>query len=175
MLRILTGTAQILKLLDPKFGPYCICIKIPRTWEGPQACKMLQSNGIATLATTLFTVEQAVLAGEALCHYIAPYVNELLVYFDAGFVDNNKTQKVCVEAQNCYENNGIKTKILAASLTSMAKIMELTIVHHKTIAQALLEDETPTTFELYAGRKFGDEAGYKMAFTRSGNGEGERK
>lgn len=63
-----------------------MCIKIPSTWEGLQACRILQSTGTTTLATTLFVIEQAALAGEVGCHYIAPYVNELRVHFDAGYV-----------------------------------------------------------------------------------------
>ena len=186
------GIIQIFQNLDSDFDVSRVCIKIPSTWEGLKACKTLQSTGIATLATTLFTIEQAALAGQIGCHYIAPYVNELRVHFDAGFVDTNKAQKLCFEAQKYYEKNGIKTQVLPASLTSITEIMELAGVHHMTIAPALLEqlantpaststtaslfDQGPATFETYAGRSFvNDEAGYRMAFTRSGNGEGERK
>lgn len=62
-----------------------VCIKIPSTWEGLQACRVLENDhGIATLATTLFSLEQAAVAAEAGCHYIAPYVNELAVHFEKG-------------------------------------------------------------------------------------------
>jgi transaldolase len=188
----MAGIIRIFKHLDSAFHVSRVCIKIPSTWEGLKACKILQSTGTATLATTLFTIEQAALAGEVGCHYIAPYVNELRVHFDAGFVDTNKAQKLCFEAQKYYEKNDIKTRVLPASLTSTAEIMELAGVHHMTIAPALLEqladtpasthttaslfDQTPANFEPYAGKGFVDnEAGYRMAFTRSGNGEGERK
>jgi transaldolase len=183
---------QIFNHLDSSFDTSRVCIKIPSTWEGLQACKTLQSTGTATLATTLFTIEQVALAGEVGCHYIAPYVNELRVHFDAGFVDNHKAQKLCLEAQRYYEKNGTKTQVLPASLTSPIEIMELAGVHHITIAPALLEqlaatpassistaslfDQTPATFELYPQRSFvNDEPGFRIAFTRSGNGEGERK
>jgi hypothetical protein len=63
-----------------------LCIKIPSTWEGLQACRILQAAGITTLATTLFAIEQAALAGEVGCHYVAPYVNELKVHFDKEWV-----------------------------------------------------------------------------------------
>lgn len=59
-----------------------MCIKIPSTWEGLQACRKLEAIGVTTLATTLFTLEQVAVAGEVKCHYIAPYVNELRVHFD---------------------------------------------------------------------------------------------
>jgi transaldolase len=84
VLTLQLGILQIFKRLDSSFDTGRICIKIPSTWEGLKACKELQKSGTATLATTLFTIEQAALAGEVGCHYIAPYVNELRVHFDAG-------------------------------------------------------------------------------------------
>lgn len=59
-----------------------LCVKVVATWEGLQACRKLSGLGIATLATTLFTMEQAVLAAEAGCAYIAPFVHELKAFFD---------------------------------------------------------------------------------------------
>jgi transaldolase len=38
--------------------------------------------GIETLATTLFTIEQAILAAEVGCSSISPFVHELRVHFD---------------------------------------------------------------------------------------------
>lgn len=72
------------KKLDPTLDPKRVCIKIPSTWEGIAACKILEAKGIATLATTLFCMEQAALAADAGCTYIAPYVNELKVHFVPG-------------------------------------------------------------------------------------------
>jgi transaldolase len=45
-------------------------------------CSQLQKEGINTLATTLFSVDQAVAAVQAGCYYIAPYFNELSVHFE---------------------------------------------------------------------------------------------
>lgn len=79
---------SLFRELGPQFDVSRICIKIPSTWEGLQACRMLEAEGIKTLATTLFTIEQAVLAGEAGCRYIAPYVNELRVHMDEKYADS---------------------------------------------------------------------------------------
>lgn len=62
-----------------------IIIKVPSTWEGMQACRKLKSLGIKTLATTLFSLEQAVLAAEAGCIYISPFLNELKATFDPSY------------------------------------------------------------------------------------------
>jgi transaldolase len=82
----LKGIVELFKHVDESFDQTRVCIKIPSTWEGLQACRILQSSGIATLATTLFTIVQVYLAGEVGCHYIAPYVNELKVHFEPGCV-----------------------------------------------------------------------------------------
>jgi transaldolase len=78
------GILEHFQLLDLGFDPSRVCIKIPSTWEGLEACRLLELSGIATLATTLFTIEQAWLAGNVGCEYIAPYVNELKVHFEEG-------------------------------------------------------------------------------------------
>ena len=78
------GIVAIFKELDPTYDSKRVCIKIPATWEGIQACRELEGRGIATLATTMFCMEQAALASHAECTYIAPYINELRVHFDAG-------------------------------------------------------------------------------------------
>lgn len=72
-LRILS----IFSHVDKKVDRDRVCIKIPSTWEGLQACKELESQCVKTLATTLFCLEQAILAAEADCHYVAPYLHEL--------------------------------------------------------------------------------------------------
>lgn len=78
------GIVKIFKALAPEFDSKRVCIKIPATWEGLQACRILEGRGIATLATTMFCMEQAALAADARCTYIAPYVNELKVHFEQG-------------------------------------------------------------------------------------------
>ena len=55
----------------PEFPSNRVCIKIPSTWEGIQACKVLEQEGVVTLATTLFSMEQAAAAHLAGCSYIA--------------------------------------------------------------------------------------------------------
>lgn len=80
------GLVAIIKTLAPDVNPKRICIKIPATWEGIQACRIAEARGIATLATTMFCMEQAALAAHANCTYIAPYVNELKVHFEKEYV-----------------------------------------------------------------------------------------
>jgi len=172
----------------PDFDTKRVCIKIPATWEGLQACRELEMHGIATLATTMFCMEQAVLAAHVGCTYIAPYVNELRVHFDPSYHDSDKGFTFCAQAQRYFETEGFKTKVLAASLTSIDEIMQLAGVHHITISPPLLAELAATPAEVWKdpnlfGRTLNyasqavplDESSWRMAFTRSKAGKDEGK
>lgn len=79
------GIISHFKQLAPGFDTSRVCIKIPATWEGVQACRELEQKGITTLATVVVSLEQTALAAAAGCRYIAPYVNELRVHFDSRY------------------------------------------------------------------------------------------
>ncbi|QGI61576.1 hypothetical protein CEK26_005545 [Fusarium fujikuroi] len=185
---------NIFKHLAPDFDEKRVCIKIPATWEGLQACRTVEMKGIATLATTMFCMEQAALAAEAQCTYIAPYVNELKVHFEAGYVDENKAFEFCREAQAYYISHSFRTQVLAASLTSVDEVMQLAGIQHVTISPNLLNGLASAELSTWNG-KLGeyfaqgptkkswettdynalvrDESSWRMAFTRSGFGTSE--
>lgn len=189
---------SLFKDVDASFDTSRVCIKIASTWEGLQACKELESqHNIRTLATTLFTLEQAALAAQVGCRYIAPYVNELRVHFDKGYTDPSPNLPLCVRAQRYYLAHGFKTEVLPASLTSAAECMRLAGAQHITIAPALLRElaatqagsdaEAAKAHSLYDDPSLAhapvppklsfleDEAGYRIAFTRANKGREEEK
>jgi transaldolase len=51
------------------------CIKILATGPGLNAAKVLQEEGIPTLGTGVFCVQQAIACSQAKCLYISPYYN----------------------------------------------------------------------------------------------------
>ncbi|WVR09468.1 hypothetical protein IAU60_006535 [Kwoniella sp. DSM 27419] len=183
----------------PDFPSKRICIKIPSTWEGLQACRHLEANGVHTLATTLFSMEQVALAADAGCTYIAPYVNELQVHFVPGFVDNDKGFDLCRAAQQYYTKIDASTQVLPASLISIAEVMKLAGVHHITVSPPLLAELASTSGALASATTdtiapsfkvnseegsfdtkalnelVKDESRWRMAYTRSKNGENDRK
>ncbi|KAK7961656.1 uncharacterized protein PG986_002481 [Apiospora aurea] len=183
----------IFKDLDPKYDAKRVCIKIPATWEGMQACRELEKQGIATLATTMFCLEQAALASHAGCTYIAPYINELRVHFDETYVDEKKAFDFCGAAQRYYEKTGSRTQVLPASLTSIQEVMMLAGAHHITVSPPLLkklsetpanpwEDDTGSVFKAASDSAFADygailddESAWRLAFTRSAGGQSEGK
>ncbi|KAG2414536.1 hypothetical protein HFD88_003727 [Aspergillus terreus] len=182
---------QLFQHLQPGFDRSRICIKIPSTWEGMMACRTLEQAGIHTLATTLFTLTQAVLAAEVGCTYVAPYVNQLKVHFEPGFSDPNKLLPLCVLIQKYYESVKAKTLVLPASLTSTAEVFALAGVSHITIAPGLLEQlsqpgSAPEMQSLFdSGLPSGlpseplsfvnDESAYRISFSRDMHGASEEK
>ena len=55
-----------------------ILIKIASTWEGIQACEVLQKEGINCNLTLLFSLAQAVACAEAKAKLISPFVGRIL-------------------------------------------------------------------------------------------------
>ncbi|KAK0736025.1 hypothetical protein B0T21DRAFT_366149 [Apiosordaria backusii] len=192
--------------LSPSLPPSRICIKIPATYEGILACRELEKRGITTLATTLFSLEQAVLAADAGCRYVAPYVNELKVHFEPGYVDPNRANSLllCGLIQEYFSRLGIqrgspiKTEVMAASFTSVEEVMQLAGIRNLTVSPGLLEVLAATKVEGWMGAtvglaerfvadqldvdrvgrierlvREGDEAGWRMAFTRCEEGASE--
>ena len=177
----------------PKLSLSRVCIKIPATWEGLQACKELEAEGIQTLATTLFTIEQAALASRYQCKYIAPYVNELKVHFEHGYTDPSPNFDVVTRSQRMYDQTGFPTKTLPASLTSVEECMRLAGASHITIAPALLRELASTEYvegdprwasdfdkeerdeDFYTVGSVNEEAVFRMAFTRGDGGKQEAK
>lgn len=140
---IVTNALRIVSLyktLNVSFDLSRICVKIPSTWEGLRACQILHQHSVKTLATTVFNMEQVMLAGEAGCYYIAPYVDALRTQTDATYHDSKPHVSLCVSAQNYYRRRGLKTLVLAASFTSTDEIMSLSGIDHLTVSQALLQE-----------------------------------
>ncbi|OAR02854.1 hypothetical protein LLEC1_05811 [Akanthomyces lecanii] len=136
----------------------------------------------------MFCMEQASLAAEANCTYIAPYVNELRVHFDKEFEDEHKAFNFCAEAQSYYQKIHAKTQVLAASLTSVDEVMRLAGVQHITISPPLLKELATTSADGWASSApsafdkshrvsphekddfkdiIDDESGWRLAFARS--------
>ncbi|VUC29132.1 unnamed protein product [Clonostachys rosea] len=57
-------------------------IKIPFTGSGAVASRVLNAEGIRTLATAVFCLEQAIAASQSVCLLISPYFNEIAAHFD---------------------------------------------------------------------------------------------
>lgn len=84
-------------------------------------------------------MEQAALAHDAGCTYIAPYVNELRVHFDSSYTDKARGFDFCWQAQAYFTERKSKTTVLAASLTSLEELRRLYGIRGITISPPLLQ------------------------------------
>lgn len=132
------GIAALTSRLSPTFPLSRLCIKVVATWEGLQACRELTALGIHTLATTLFTTEQAILAAECGCMYITPFVHELKAFFDESYDDGGANLDLCCEAQQYYKQHSYAIRVKAAGLLSVTEAQALAGVDSMTVAPDLL-------------------------------------
>ena len=84
-------------------------VKIPMTAEGLKAVKVLNSEGIKTNVTLVFTANQALLAARAGATYVSPFL---------GRLDDISTPGVDLFSTiaEIFQIHGIETEIIAASV-----------------------------------------------------------
>ncbi len=88
-----------------------IAIKVPLTWEGLKACKVLSDEGRMVNVTLCFSANQAILAAKAGATFISPFVGRL----DDINLDG---MELIADIRQIYDNYGFETQILAASIRS---------------------------------------------------------
>ncbi|RAH65255.1 aldolase [Aspergillus aculeatinus CBS 121060] len=180
--------------IDPDFDPSRLVLKVAATWEGLQACRELRYSRIQTLATTLFTMEQAVLAGEAGCVSISPFVHELKAIFEPSYKGSDPLLPLCVQAQQWYRQESLPTKVKACATIGLDEILQLagvaafTLVpddlkllqsSHKGVDEvqslSLFQDKGVMQDKLAYPSYINDEAGYRLAFARVEEGRAQLK
>lgn len=92
-------------------------VKIPVTHEGLRAIKECKKFGIHTLATAIYTADQAFLAAMNGAEYLAPYTNRMCNYGD-GVQD----VKDLIEMLRV---NNMPAKVIAASFKNTYQVHEL--------------------------------------------------
>lgn len=97
-----------------KWAPNVV-VKVPMTNEGLKAVRILEKKGIKTNVTLVFSASQALLAAKAGASYVSPFVGRL---DDIG----QDGMKVVEDIVQIYKNCGFKTKIIVASVRSVAHV-----------------------------------------------------
>ncbi len=94
-----------------------IVVKVPVTEAGLRACRALRSEGIRVNVTLCFQVSQALLAAKAGASFISPFV---------GRVDDisGEGMEIVHQIRQVYDNYGIETEILAASIRHPLHVVE---------------------------------------------------
>ena len=110
--KIIKEAHRILKEIDDK-----VYIKVPVSYEGIKAIKLLKEEGINVTATAVYDLMQAYMALEAKADYIAPYVNRI------GNLGADPFELIN-ELSNRIIMDGYESKIVAASFKGVQQVKD---------------------------------------------------
>jgi transaldolase len=99
-----------------------VAVKVPLTWDGLKACRVLTGEGTMVNVTLCFTANQALLAAKAGATFISPFVGRL---DDIGLDGMDLLREIRVIYDN-YEDIG--TEILAASLRTVNHVKQAALI-----------------------------------------------
>jgi len=122
-----------------------VLIKIASTWEGIQAARVLEKEGIRCNLTLLFGFAQAQACADAGAYLISPFVGRILDWYkkqspDADFSgENDPGVQSVTRIYNYYKTNGYDTVVMGASFRNTGEIISLAGCDRLTIGPALLE------------------------------------
>ncbi len=123
-----------------------ILIKIASTWEGIQAAKELEEQGINCNLTLLFSFAQARACAEAGVYLISPFVGRILDWYKKAtgkteYAPEEDPGVVSVTSiYNYYKAHGYKTVVMGASFRNIGEIQALAGCDRLTISPQLLEE-----------------------------------
>lgn len=127
-----------------------VLIKIAATWEGIQAARVLQAEGICCNLTLLFGFCQAIACADAKVTLISPFVGRIYDWYkksagtnwiesdNAGAKDPG-VMSVCA-IWNHYKRFDIKTEVMGASFRNVGQILALAGCDLLTISPELLAE-----------------------------------
>ncbi|WP_207062751.1 transaldolase [Motiliproteus sp. SC1-56] len=131
-------------------GSERVLIKIASTWEGIQAARVLEQEGIRCNLTLLFGFAQAVACAEAGVFLISPFVGRILDWHKQktgkeGFRAPEDPGVLSVtRIYNYYKQHGYDTVVMGASFRNSGEILELAGCDRLTISPALLDELAAT-------------------------------
>lgn len=94
-----------------------IAVKVPLTWDGLKACKVLSGEGNMVNVTLCFSANQALIAAKAGATFISPFIGRL----DDVALDG---MELIEDIRTVYDNYGFETQILAASIRSVNHVLD---------------------------------------------------
>ncbi len=122
-----------------------ILIKVAGTWEGIQAVKKLESEGISCNCTLIFSLTQAVACAEAGAFLISPFVGRILDWFKSNTSHeysgiNDPGVESVTKIYNYFKKYNFNTIVMAASFRNKEEIINLAGCDKLTISPNLLEE-----------------------------------
>ncbi len=127
-----------------------VLIKIAATWEGAQAAKVLESEGIHCNLTLIFSVWQAQIAAIAGTTLISPFVGRIYDWYKkaagskwdeaANYGENDPGVKSVKLIYETLKACGYQTEIMGASFRNKGQIVALCGCDLLTISPALIAE-----------------------------------
>jgi len=125
-----------------------VLIKLASTWEGIQAARILEREGIHCNLTLLFAFCQAVACGDAGVRLISPFVGRIYDWYKksagaawneaANAEANDPGVKSVQQIYTYYKKYGIDTEVMGASFRNVGQITALAGCDLLTISPDLL-------------------------------------
>jgi transaldolase len=129
-------------------GPDRVLIKIAATWEGIEAARQLELEGVHCNLTLLFSFVQAVACGDAGVRLISPFVGRILdwhkkaagaAWDDAAHTGvNDPGVRSVAQIYRYYKHFDIETEVMGASFRNIGQIEALAGCDLLTISPELL-------------------------------------
>jgi transaldolase len=140
---------EIMALYDAEGIPRDrVLIKIASTWEGIQAARVLQAEGIKVNMTLLFSLVQAAACADAGAQLISPFVGRIYDWYKksagsswdeaAKAAANDPGVQSVSSIFTYYKKFGIPTEIMGASFRNVGQILALAGSDLLTISPDLL-------------------------------------
>jgi transaldolase len=131
-----------------------VLIKIAATWEGIQAGKQLEEQGINCNLTLLFSFAQAAACAEAGVYLISPFVGRIMDWHKAnlkvdGFAPAEDPGVISVaNIFDYYKQHDYSTVVMGASFRNTQEIEQLAGCDRLTISPGLMQDLADDTEDL---------------------------
>lgn len=123
-----------------------ILIKAASTWEGIQAARQLEKEGINCNLTLLFGFGQAAACADAGVFLISPFVGRILDWYKASFPEkdfsglNDPGVQSVTSIYNFYKSNNYDTIVMGASFRNIGEIQALAGCDRLTISPQLMQE-----------------------------------
>lgn len=98
-----------------------IVVKVPMTIDGLKAVSVLDSEGIKTNVTLIFSATQALLAAKAGATYVSPFVGRLDDIALTGM-------DLVSDIMTIYDNYGYSTEVIVASVRSPNHVLDAALI-----------------------------------------------
>ena len=127
-----------------------VLIKVASTWEGIQAAKVLEQQGIRCNLTLVFAFAQARACAEVGAYLISPFVGRILDWYKANNTDtdfsgaNDPGVQSVTHIYDFFKKHDYKTIVMGASFRNINEIQLLAGCDRLTISPGLLSELAAT-------------------------------